>query len=495
MTRQPEVLTNFNSGQKCTFVSSEVENHMRHVIRFSTRSKRTAAGTMTMIKAALLLATALAACLPGTALAEPVLLISIDGLRPGDVIEAQKRGLAIPNLRRFLTDGAHASGVTGVAPTLTYPSHTTLMTGVSPARHGIVANNSFDPTGINQGGWYWYAPDIKVPTLWEAATKAGLSTGNIHWPVSVAPKGVTWNLPQIWHTGHGDDAKLLDALATPGLSAELATKVGQPYAMGIDESLTGDQLRGKFATALIATHKPQFLTVYFAALDHEEHASGPDSPAAKAVLEKIDAIVGDLVAAEMQAHPDAVIAVVSDHGFEATHTAINLYRPFIDAGLITVGTDGKVASWLAMPWISGGSAAIMLARPDDAALTARVKALLDKLAANPANGIAQVADKAQTAAIGGNPQATFYLNLAPGFVTDIYRGPTAPVRAHSSVKGMHGYFPGPANLQASFLLMGKGVPRGKNLGAIDMRAIAPTLATIMGATLPDADKPAINLKP
>ena len=60
---------------------------------------------------------------------------------------------------------------------------------------------------------------------------------------------------------------------------------------------------------------------------------------------------------------------------------------------------------------------------------------------------------------------------------------------------MHGYFPGPANLQASLLLMGKGVPRGKDLGAIDMRAIAPTLATIMGTTLPDADKPAIDLQP
>lgn len=103
-----------------------------------------------MNKVALLLA-ALAA-LPGAAMANPVLLISIDGLRPGDVLEADKRGLAIPNLRRFVREGAYASGVTGVLPTLTYPSHTTLITGVAPARHGITANNSFDPTGINQGG-------------------------------------------------------------------------------------------------------------------------------------------------------------------------------------------------------------------------------------------------------------------------------------------------------------------------------------------------------
>ncbi|WP_278392288.1 alkaline phosphatase family protein [Sphingobium yanoikuyae] len=446
-----------------------------------------------MNKAALF-ASALLAVTPLPALAEPVLLISIDGLRPGDVLEADKRGLALPNLRHFLTDGAHAAGVTGVLPTLTYPSHTTLMTGVSPGKHGIVSNNSFDPMQINQGGWYWYAQDVKVPMLWDAAAKAGLSTGNIHWPVSVAAKGISWNLPQIWRTGHADDARLLDALATPGLKAELERAVGQPYAMGIDESLSGDQNRGRFATALIAAHQPDFLTVYLTALDHEQHGSGPDTPAAKAVLEKIDAIVGDLIAAERKAHPDALIALVSDHGFEATHSGLNLFRPFIDAGLITLGADGKVASWQAMPWIGGGSAAIMLARPDDKMLADKVKGLLDRLAANPANGIDSIVDRAEMAKLGGNPQAAFTINLKPGFVTDIFRGANAPLVAPTPVKGMHGYFPGPANLRATFMAMGSGVKPGKDLGLIDMRAIAPTLAKAMGASLPDAEAAPIDLR-
>ena len=211
------------------------------------------------------------------------------------------------------------------------------------------------------------------------------------------------------------------------------------------------------------------------------------------MLEKIDALVGDLVAAERQAHPDAVIALVSDHGFEATHSALNLYRPFIDAGLITLGSDGKVASWLAMPWIAGGSAAIMLARPDDAGLKARVKTLLDRLAANPANGIDQIVDHDRLVSMGGNPQASFAVNLKPGFVTDIFRGAAAPVTGPSPVKGMHGYFPGPAALDATLLLLGEGIPAGKDLGRIDMRAIAPTLAKIMGADLPTAQVEALDI--
>ena len=114
-----------------------------------------------------------------------VLLISVDGMKPEAVIDAQSHGLKVPNLRAFMADGAFSSGVRGVLPTLTYPSHTTLLTGASPAKHGIFDNTTFDPLLRNQRGWYWYAEDIKVPTLWDAAAAANLKTANIYWPVSV----------------------------------------------------------------------------------------------------------------------------------------------------------------------------------------------------------------------------------------------------------------------------------------------------------------------
>jgi predicted AlkP superfamily pyrophosphatase or phosphodiesterase len=74
-----------------------------------------------------------------------LMLISIDGLKPEAILNAQGHGLKVPNLRAFIADGVYASGVQGVLPTLTYPSHTTLMTGVSPAKHGIYSNTTFDP--------------------------------------------------------------------------------------------------------------------------------------------------------------------------------------------------------------------------------------------------------------------------------------------------------------------------------------------------------------
>jgi len=444
------------------------------------------------MKSALLIGSALlVGALPSAASAEPVLLISIDGLQPDDVIEAEKRGIDIPNLKRFITQGSYAQGVRGVLPTITYPSHATLITGVSPSRHGIFGNNSFDPLQINQGGWYWYASDIKVPTLWDIAAKAKLTTANVHWPVSVNASAVKWNIPQIWRTGHADDAKLMKSLATPGLIESLESQLGE-YAPGIDESITGDETRGQFATALITREKPYFTTVYLTALDHEQHEKGPDTAAAHAVLKRIDAVVGNIMAAQMAAQPDSVIAVVSDHGFSKVDTEINLYRAFIDAGLIVLDANGKIKDWEASPWNSGGSSAIVLKRPSDPALRARVSELLAQLKADLKNSIIEIASESNITQYGANPQASFYVGFASNAYSGGFKGATAPLVSPSASSGMHGYFPGKSFMRSSFMMMGKGIQKGRNLGEIDMRVIAPTLAKAMELTLPDAELPAIK---
>ncbi len=426
---------------------------------------------------------ALAALISATAQAEPVLLISIDGLQPADVIEADKRGINIPNLKRFVKEGSYASGVVGVLPSVTYPSHATLVTGKSPAEHGIVGNTAFDPMQINQSGWYWYASDYKVPTLWDAAAKAGLKTANVHWPVTVGQTSIQYNLPQIWRTGHDDDVKLMKVLATPGLVDKLEASLGVAYAQGIDESIAGDENRARFAEALILSEKPDFMTAYFTALDHEQHEKGPGTKEAHHVLERIDAIVGKLVDAQLKVHPDAVIAVASDHGFAATTTEINLYRAFIDAGLIKLGQEGKIKEWQATPWNSGGSSAIMLSYPDDDVLVARVGGLLEKLKADPSTRISAIVDREQIEAMGGNPKASFYVNFEFGAYAGGFKGKDTPLVTVSGSKGTHGYFPAGKKMRSSFLWMGNGIEKGRDIGEIDMTQIAAMLSEKLGVTL------------
>ena len=275
----------------------------------------------------------------------------------------------------------------------------------------------------------------------------------------------------------------MKVLATPGLVDRLESSLGVFYAQGIDESIAGDENRARFAEELILAEKPDFMTAYFTALDHEQHEKGPDTKNAHQILERIDAIVGKLVAAQLKVHPDAVIAIASDHGFAATTTEINLYRAFIDAGLMMLGADGKIKEWLAAPWNSGGSSAIMLADPGDEGLVARVEALLKKLKSDPANRIAAIADRKEIARMGGNPKASFYVNFEFGAYGGGFKGKDAPLVSASGSKGTHGYFQTGGNMRSSFLIMGKGVTAGKNLGEIDMRSIAPMLADKLGVGL------------
>jgi predicted AlkP superfamily pyrophosphatase or phosphodiesterase len=414
----------------------------------------------------------------------PVILISIDGLKPEYVFDADAHGLKIPNLRRFLREGAYSIGVHGVVPTVTYPSHTTIITGVSPTKHGIYANTTFDPLQKNQGGWYWYAEDIKVPTLWDAAADAHLTTVNVHWPVSVAAR-ITWNLPQYWRTGTPDDRKLLRVLATPGLLDALEKDLG-PYADGIKEDIDSDENRAKFSSRLLELKHPDFATIYLTALDHEQHTSGPFSPESSATLERIDAALGGILASVKRVYGDrAVVCVVSDHGFVPTNKALHLGAAFRKAGLIDFGEKDKIKSWKAMMWGAGGSAAIVLHDKNDAVTKAKVAQLLKKLAANPANGIDRVVPEAELHARGGFPDAAFLVALRPGFLTG--ENVSGALVTPTKTKGMHGYWPDLPAMNSSFFLLGPGIPAARSLGPIDMRAIAPTLAQFLGLSLPAAE--------
>jgi predicted AlkP superfamily pyrophosphatase or phosphodiesterase len=413
-----------------------------------------------------------------------VLLISVDGMKPEAVLDAAGHGLKVPNLRAFMTEGAYSSGVRGVLPTLTYPSHTTLLTGASPARHGIFDNTTFDPLLRNQRGWYWYAEDIKEPTLWDAAAAARLKTANVYWPVSVAAK-ITYNLPQIWRAGTEDDLKLQRALSTPGLEQELSAQLGR-YPGGMQETVAQDEIRARFAIRLLEQKHPAFFTVYLTGLDTEEHASGPFSPKSNATLERLDAVVGSLRAAAEKAAPGrATVCVVSDHGFAAIEHDVNLFAAFLEAGLFSVDKDNAVTAWKAMLWPAGGSAAVMLADPNDQEVRARVRDLLDKLAGDPANGIDKIWSQEEVRQGRDFPDAAFLVSLKIGY--EMAYSLSMPLVTKPSNLGMHGYVPERAEMRSAFFIAGPQILKGKSLGEIDMRQIAPTLAQILHLHLAGAE--------
>jgi hypothetical protein len=443
-----------------------------------------------------------------SAWAAPVLMISIDGLKPEYVTHADEHGLHIPTLRRFVQEGTYAEGVIPSLPTVTYPNHTTLITGVWPAEHGILNNQVFDPEHKLDGAWYWYAESIKVPTLWDAAHQAGIGTASVSWPVSVNATSVDTLIPEYWRSnsvGEGKNAQdryLMNAISRPdGALAEMEQRLG-PYMAGNDTSVEhGDEVRTQFALDILSRKKPGFMTIHLSAMDSSEHAFGPFSAEANKTLEAVDGMVARLMTAALKNDPQTKVVIVSDHGFlNITHT-VNLYIPFVEKGLVTFGKhqgyEGEttvVTSWKAQLWSGGGVTAVYLHDANDTATRDQVHELLTTLAADPANGIDQILDAGQIAEHGGFPDAAYLIVMKQGYTMGA--GMTGLlVTASSVLHGSHGFWPLFPEMHSSFFVLGEGVAHGRNLGVIDMRQIAPTVAEILGVSLPTAKQPAVKVAP
>src|SRR5581483_6459104 len=126
-----------------------------------------------------------------------IVLITIDGFRPDFYLDTPWQ---TPHLRELVKGGFHANGVNSVFPSMTYPSHTTIITGVQPGKHGIYYNNRFDATGtVDQN--YWQDSSIHALTIVHAVHDKGLKVASISWPVS-AGSPADYNIPDIG--GRGD---------------------------------------------------------------------------------------------------------------------------------------------------------------------------------------------------------------------------------------------------------------------------------------------------
>jgi len=416
--------------------------------------------------------------------AEPsrhVVLISIDGMRPASYTSPGPA--KIPTLRSLMARGAYARGVVGVLPTVTYPSHTTMITGVRPSVHGIVNNTWADPEGTSAGAWYWYARDIKAPTLPGLLRASGMTAAAVSWPVTVG-MDLDWSVPEYFRSRHPEALSLLRALSTPHLIDGYEASLPSPMAWPpTDVERTG------LAAWIIRTYKPNFLMLHIFDNDTASHASGPDSPEAAAELEKNDGQVATLLGAIKDAGlaDRTDVVVVSDHGFVTLHTQLQPNYALKQDGLIRVDERGAIASWDAYVKSAGGSGFVYLKRPDDKDVGARVLRTLEALAADAPNGIDRVWTRADLAQTGADPAASLAITMKPGFYLGAAHG---ELRVPTTGKGGHGFDPSLPALHASLLMAGPHVTARGDLGLVRMTQIGPTLAKWFGVRLSEqADLP------
>ena len=445
-----------------------------------------------MIRTACLLLAFVVLCGNMVAAADPasrsdqcVILISIDGLSHAYLADPRAE---LPTIRELARQGAQADGgMVASFPTVTWPNHTTLVTGVTPARHGVLGNNYLDretakSVTLITDPVYDKEDVVKVPTVYDAAADAGLKTAGIVWPATRNAKNLHWNVPDM---GRSDD---WPRYATPDWLTELRA-AGLPvdkHSVWCKEPSGGVQ-RDWLYTRLLAHvwkhHQPNLILIHLVEVDHVEHKFGPNSPEAYWAVSYADDRVRDIVETVRQSDraDRTTIIVASDHGFFPINRSIRpnlLFKKQVDA-------NGAAA----VRCVSQGGACMvyLLDSRRKEELTQQVREqLLD------VEGVERVYTPDQFDQIGQASPAVdsrapdLWVAARSGYsFSDSSEGDIVVVPQREG--GTHGYRPEHDELLAMLVLSGEAIRPGTKLGRVSNLDVAPTMAALLGVALPAID--------
>jgi len=361
-----------------------------------------------------------------------VILISFDGFHPSYLDRFD-----LPNFKRVIQRGVRAEALIPVFPSLTFPNHYSLVTGLTAERHGIVANTFYDPgrkdsyslrdqRTVTDGSWYRGEP------IWVTAESQGMVAACYFWPGSEAAiKGIR---PTIWNK--------FDA-TTPN-----ETRVNAVL----------DWLR------LPAERRPHLITLYLSDLDSASHQNALDSPAIERAVQSLDRSLGALAdgIAALPIANNVYLVLTSDHGMAETAVARTIMlRSLIDADEVRVGFSGPVTSL----HVLGGPADAQRIRD---AVNAKLQHGRAYLRADLPDRYRYRADPRIGDILIVMEEGWMVLNTPP--LTGVIR----------ERWGMHGWDPALASMKALFVIAGPGIAQGRTVPAVDNVDVYPLMAELLG---------------
>lgn len=425
-----------------------------------------------------IIAILLMALVPTTASsAQPVkhvILISLDGARPAFYMDTSWHA---PNLQRLKNEGVYAAaGIESVFPSVTYPSHTTLITGAYPAHHGIYYNAPF---GGKPGHWYWNESAIKCETLWDAVKQAGLTAGAVMWPVSVgAPVNYNFPVRRPEKDQPGNALTIKYPFITPkSLLSDIEKKTGKKFT---PEDLSTQHFAQSRTIAaisnyIIKTYKPNLMAIHFVGIDHAEHAHGTDGPETREMVHVTDSLVGTVLNAIKEAgiEKNTAIIITGDHGHTNTKATFSPNIYLVQHGWI----NGK--NWKAKFNAAGGSAFLYLKNKQDKSLLDSVVAVL-KNTAEYKKGDFRILYRAALNRMGVNPETHLAIAMKEGITASNKTTGKTFHLYQGKPQSTHGYDPAYASMHTIFIAVGAGIARHKNIEGMGIKDVAPLVAKLLG---------------
>jgi hypothetical protein len=407
-----------------------------------------------------------------------VVLVSVAGLTPAAALGHGDDAPEMPALRELARRGAVADAVATVAPASSYPAHTTLVTGRTPAAHGVPADRRLGRNGVRRA-LYSDASGVRGDTLWQLAAADGVRVASLDWPATVGA-AIPLLIPDVVPTRRGETWQgLLTNTATPVLRAVVETRA-EP-ALGAPGPERDALLVDLACSALTSSPAPRLLLLRLRQTEPALRSGGPYGEAARAAFARVDAELKRIVACLSNRKPfDATLVVVGDRVLLPVHTII---QP--NTALAAAGLSGGSEPWRAIARSNGGSA-FVYAIDARAALLAR-RALEEQAGRTRAFHIVAADEMIR---LGVDRDAWFGLEAEPGFAFgDAGTGPMlrpAPERAAAGQLG--------AAAPPAFVAFGLGIRQGLRIPLLHQIDVAPTLAALLGVELSGAEgRPLVGL--
>lgn len=393
---------------------------------------------------------------------------------------------------------ARVDRVQSVYPTITYPCHSTMMTGVYPDKHGIV-NNERPEVCVTSSLWQHERDLVKAKSVFDWAKEAGLTTAAVFWPVTGNDKSIDYLVNEYWPQ-HGESTE--QCFRDAGSSEEVLEKVVMPNAKLVENRHRKHPWADAFVMACacdMLTHfKPNLLMIHPANVDAYRHETGLFTSKVEAALYETNLWIGQLV----KAADDAGILdktdffIVSDHGQMAIRRMVALNVLLAEKGLIDVDENGEIRDYTAFAKSGGMSALVYLKNPDSAEDFARTKAVLDELKASEIAGIGDVFTEAEAREkhhLGGNFSFVIETDGFTSFANQWTRPLVRPMdnRNYRFGRATHGYLPekGP---QPTLIAWGPHIKPGVVLPKAHLVDEAPTFAKALGIEMTGTDGHCLN---
>jgi arylsulfatase A-like enzyme len=421
-------------------------------------------------------------CLAALGQARYVVVVTIDG---GASYHLDDPTLELPNIRSLIASGVRAQSSETVFPSVTFPSHTTIITGMMPRKHGVLANELAERSSdrLLPGNSLTRSKIILSNTIFDTAKAKGLSTAAFQWPELVEDPSVDFNLISRNGPEHRGIVKnqFYEELKKDGVPVEQFEswrKIGSLTSMN-------DGLTTQAAVDAILKHKPNLMAFHLVETDHEQHTFGPQHYMAKAALTDADHRIGQLIKATKDAGTfnETAFFICADHGFTSVYDEINI-RPFFAAA----GLEDKVKFY------EGGWAPFIRLLPSFNVATDQKK--LDEVFAQLTKTmhVMRVMESKDYPSIGlptweeSDRVRGQYLIIGDAETYFVWTPDNdTQLRKRKHPAHGHGYLATYPKMFPMLVLSGSGIKKGETIGHVHNVDIAPTVSQLLGLEKLDFD--------